>query len=185
MGFYKQGILEWLVISPPGNLPDSGIKPRSPALQAGSSITSDRDAFPLLVQERHFPHGIFISYFQEDKGWSACVFCTHCFSSNFHFGWKLPEKQWVKTAYFGVVQSASLCPQHLISYHPALPSARLLSNKFSKNSPYPWCFLFGDLLATDPHIAPWLFNTHLTSLYLGWSTNLYWGRSSPIITVPE
>ena len=107
------------------------------------------------------------------------------FIQNYHFGWKLLEKQWVKTAYFGVVQSASLCPQHLISYHPALPSARLLSNKFSKNSPYPWCFLFGDLLATDPHSAPWLFNTHLTLLYLGWSTNLYWGRSSPIITVPE
>ena len=110
MGFYKQGILEWLVISPPGNLPDSGIKPRSPALQAGSSITSDRDAFPLLVQERHFPHGIFISYFQEDKGWSACVFCTHCFSSNFHpklsFWMKVT---WETVSENGIFWSGTVC----------------------------------------------------------------------------
>ena len=72
----KQEYWSGLSVPPPGNLPDSGIKPRSPALQAGSLISSDRDAFPLLVQETHFPHGIFISCFQEDKGWSTCIFCT-------------------------------------------------------------------------------------------------------------
>ena len=76
MRFSKQEYWSGLSFPPPGNLPDSGIKPRSPALQAGSLISSDRDAFPLLVQETHFPHGIFISCFQEDKGWSTCIFCT-------------------------------------------------------------------------------------------------------------
>ena len=35
-GILQARILEWAVISSPGDLPDSGIKPRSPALQAYS-----------------------------------------------------------------------------------------------------------------------------------------------------
>ena len=35
-GILQAGILEWLPCPPPGDLPDSGIKPRSPALQVDS-----------------------------------------------------------------------------------------------------------------------------------------------------
>jgi len=31
--------LEWVALPPPGNLPNSGIKPMSPALQADSLLT--------------------------------------------------------------------------------------------------------------------------------------------------
>lgn len=35
----------------------------------------------------------------------------------------------------------SLIPPLLISYHPGLPSARILLSWFSQNPSYPWCFL--------------------------------------------
>ena len=35
-GILQAGILEWVAIPSPGDLPDPGIKPRSPALQADS-----------------------------------------------------------------------------------------------------------------------------------------------------
>ena len=37
MGFSQARILEWVAIPSPGDLPDPGIEPRSPALQADSS----------------------------------------------------------------------------------------------------------------------------------------------------
>ena len=33
-GILQAGILEWVAMPPPGDLPNPGIKPRSPALQA-------------------------------------------------------------------------------------------------------------------------------------------------------
>ena len=35
-GFLQAGVLEWVTFHSPGDLPDSGIKPRSPTLQADS-----------------------------------------------------------------------------------------------------------------------------------------------------
>ena len=39
MGILQAGILEWDAIPPPGGLPDPGIEPGSPALQADSLPT--------------------------------------------------------------------------------------------------------------------------------------------------
>ena len=36
MGVLQTRVLEWVACPPPGNLPNPGIKPRSPALQADS-----------------------------------------------------------------------------------------------------------------------------------------------------
>ena len=41
-------ILEWVAISFPGDLPDPGIKPRSPALQA-DALTSEPPEKPIIV----------------------------------------------------------------------------------------------------------------------------------------
>ena len=35
-GILQTGILEWVVVFSPGDLPDTGVKPRSPVLQADS-----------------------------------------------------------------------------------------------------------------------------------------------------
>ena len=37
MGILQARILEWVAMSPPGDLPNPGIEPRSPALQVDSS----------------------------------------------------------------------------------------------------------------------------------------------------
>ena len=34
MGFFQTGMLEWIAVPPPGDLPDPGIEPASPSLQA-------------------------------------------------------------------------------------------------------------------------------------------------------
>ena len=40
MGILQARILEWVaILSPPGNHPNSGIEPRSPALQADSLLS--------------------------------------------------------------------------------------------------------------------------------------------------
>ena len=44
MGFPRQGFQSGLPFTPPGDLPDSGIKPGSPALQADSLLTVMREA---------------------------------------------------------------------------------------------------------------------------------------------
>ena len=38
-GFLQAKILEWVSFSPPGDLPNPGVKPRSPALQADSLLS--------------------------------------------------------------------------------------------------------------------------------------------------
>ena len=38
VGVLQARILEWVAIPPPGNLPNPGVEPRSPALQADSSL---------------------------------------------------------------------------------------------------------------------------------------------------
>ena len=38
-GILQARILEWVAIPPPGDLPDPGIEPRSPALQEDSLLT--------------------------------------------------------------------------------------------------------------------------------------------------
>ena len=48
MEFSRQGYWSGLPFSPPGDLPDPGIKPESPALQAGS-LLSEPLGNPLLL----------------------------------------------------------------------------------------------------------------------------------------
>ena len=48
MGFPRQEYWSELPSPPPGDLPDPGIKPTSPALQADSSLLSLQDPFQLL-----------------------------------------------------------------------------------------------------------------------------------------
>ena len=43
-GIFQARILEWVVILSPGDLPDPGIEPGSPALQADSTIWATREA---------------------------------------------------------------------------------------------------------------------------------------------
>ena len=47
-GILQARILEWVAISSPGDLPDPGVKPRSPALQA--------DSLPAVEGENHVAH---------------------------------------------------------------------------------------------------------------------------------
>ena len=50
MGFSRQEYWSGLPFAPPGDLPDPGIKPRSPALQAGSRPpSSDPPSTRLMV----------------------------------------------------------------------------------------------------------------------------------------
>ena len=44
MGVLQAGILEWVAISSSGDLPNPGIEPRSPALQADSILLSHQSA---------------------------------------------------------------------------------------------------------------------------------------------
>ena len=39
MGVLQATVLEWVLHPPPGNLPNPGIEPRSPALQANSLLS--------------------------------------------------------------------------------------------------------------------------------------------------
>jgi len=48
MGVLQARILEWDVMLPPGDLPNPGIKPRFPALQA-DSLPSEPPGKPLVV----------------------------------------------------------------------------------------------------------------------------------------
>lgn len=74
-------------------------------------------------------------------------------------------------------------PPHWISYHSGLPSSRILSNWFSQNPPYPWCFPLGNFssrlplwsLPINPHffllcanfsLFPLLQNPHHSNLSL-------------------
>ena len=41
-GVSQARILEWVAISPPGDLPDPGIEPRSPMLQADSLLSEPK-----------------------------------------------------------------------------------------------------------------------------------------------
>ena len=38
-GIFQAGLLKWLPVPPPGDLPNPGIEPRSPALQADSLLS--------------------------------------------------------------------------------------------------------------------------------------------------
>ena len=40
------------MVSPPGDLPNTGIKPRSPALQAGDSLLSESPGMPINLYLR-------------------------------------------------------------------------------------------------------------------------------------
>ena len=48
-GILQARILEWVAISSPGDLPNPGIKPRSPALQADSSPSESPGKSLVLV----------------------------------------------------------------------------------------------------------------------------------------
>ena len=46
-GILQAGVLEWVVCPPPGDLPNSGIQPRSPALQVDSLVPEPPGKKPL------------------------------------------------------------------------------------------------------------------------------------------
>ena len=50
-GILQARILEWVAVSPPGDLPDPGMEPRSPALQA-DSLPPEPPGKPLATKER-------------------------------------------------------------------------------------------------------------------------------------
>ena len=50
-GILQAGILEWVAFPSPGDLPDPGIKPQSPALQA-ESLPSEPPGKPIYVYTR-------------------------------------------------------------------------------------------------------------------------------------
>ena len=52
-GILQARILEWVACPPPGDLPDPGIKPRSPALQAGSKPTGS-PVIPMGLGKKEF-----------------------------------------------------------------------------------------------------------------------------------
>ena len=60
-GILQARILEWAAIPPPGGLPDSAIKPRSPALQADSLLSEP----PLKTTENIETKD------EEKKGWKV------------------------------------------------------------------------------------------------------------------
>ena len=43
LGILQARILEWVAIPPPGNLPNPGVKPRSPTLKADSLLSESPD----------------------------------------------------------------------------------------------------------------------------------------------
>ena len=45
LGMLQARILQWVAISPPGDLPNPGIEPRSPSLQADSLPTELQESF--------------------------------------------------------------------------------------------------------------------------------------------
>ena len=61
MGILQAKILEWVVIPPPGDLPNPGIEPRSPAQQA--------DSLPSEPPEKHLgTHCIYTKATEESPG---------------------------------------------------------------------------------------------------------------------
>ena len=50
LGILQARILEWVAIPPPGNLPNPGVKPRSPTLQA-DSLPSEPPGKPYILEE--------------------------------------------------------------------------------------------------------------------------------------
>ena len=48
-GILQARILEWVAMPPPGDLPDPGIEPKSPALQA-DSLPSEPQGKPRLLK---------------------------------------------------------------------------------------------------------------------------------------
>lgn len=83
----------------------------------------------------------------------------------------IQNDQYTKNGIFWNGIFAPLCPQHVISYDPAPAFSKTLSNKFSQNS-LSLMFPVGNLLPTDPHSAPWLYNTHL-SCYIWNGAQIY------------
>ena len=49
LGILQARILEWVTMPPPGDLPNPGIKPRFPILQADSVLTATREALWLRI----------------------------------------------------------------------------------------------------------------------------------------
>ena len=49
MGIFQARLLEWVAMSSPGDLPDTGIEARSPALQAGFLPTGAMSTEELML----------------------------------------------------------------------------------------------------------------------------------------
>ena len=62
MGFSRRENWSGLPFPSPGDLPDSGIKPRSPALQA-NALPSQPSGKPHMVQSAHYFYIFYISFF--------------------------------------------------------------------------------------------------------------------------
>ena len=75
MGILQAKILEWVASPPPGDLPNPGIKPRSPAVQADSSL-SEPPGKPDDVLRFVFYFDLFESCFSQQyvSNWNVMVY---------------------------------------------------------------------------------------------------------------
>ena len=79
---FQARILEWVAITYPGNLPDPGIEPASPA-SAGGFLTTSTTWEALYHMGTGFPHLFlavdFIEYFAKHHGFKDIINCFFFF----------------------------------------------------------------------------------------------------------
>ena len=81
MGFSRQEYWSGLPFPPPGDLPDPGIEPRSPALQA-DTLTSEPPGKPWMVnfsrKNFHVRSQNTLNLSGKKKAFSSCIYLTTC-----------------------------------------------------------------------------------------------------------
>ena len=114
-GILQVRILDWVAMPPPRDLPNPGIEPRSPALQADSfpselpgkpkntgvgSLSLLRWIFPTQELNRYFAGGFFISWTTRE----ACVIFTQFFTATVEV-WNLLVDFGTQSLSFGCTDS--------------------------------------------------------------------------------
>ena len=134
-GTFQASILEWLPFPPPGDLPNSGIKPMSPAWQVNS--------LPLSHLGSPFFYNIYTQWYEFDsKHCSPCisqilVSCAFIFTK-----WKSKSKYfWIFLKFFSLVYRGVLFNIDIFSVALFLVSHYFLFCDFS------WAF----------YVNPWSF----------------------------
>ena len=89
-GILQARILEWVACPPPGDLPNPGIKPRSPTLQANSLPSETPGSMMLPVGFSWMPY---LPRWHSGKE-SACQCRRHRFNP---WVWKIPWRNWKPT----------------------------------------------------------------------------------------